>query len=256
MRSESGVRWRRRAALACLAIGRRSYAWHGDAAPAGDLARQGEFTAGDAAAAAAALPALLDAHRAPRIALRLGHAWCRMWMLPWSPQLTGAERWHNFARARFEERYGASADPWCITVAGDLPGQDRLAAAWPEPMRAALLGRREVRSVRPQLLVTLQDCLLQRSTFSGCLAEIDGGSAFLVLVAAGKLRRTRGCRSDALPAALGAEWAALAAAEGAPVDGERSLVVTAPFAREDAALAQSLAGDAAALGFEVRALAA
>jgi len=206
--------------------------------------------------------------------VHLASGCCRMLLLPWNRQLTSAERWHNLARARFEEKFGAASEEWDLRLAHDLPGRDRLAVAWPASLRDALAATPHVRSVRIDLLEQLTGLLAREPGRSGCIAEIEADGAQLLLLLGGRVRRIRSCRFEQaaeLVSVLRAEWAALEptdgmtggakesvgdaasgavtrAAAGAPA-GALALAVSTPFAQRDGARAGAFAALAAELGF-------
>jgi hypothetical protein len=174
-------------------------------------------------------------HKDLSIHVRLSCAWSRLLTLPAIEQLTREEHWRNYARARFEQIYGDDADQWDIQVARDLPGHNRLAVAWPTALRERLLALANVRSVRVDLLEQLGLLLAQIPTFSGCLLEIEPGGAGMVLLASGKVRRTRWCRSEnaqGLAAAVCSEWAGVQANDTVP-PGETALALASAAPRAD-----------------------
>ncbi|HYA66629.1 MAG TPA: hypothetical protein VEE84_08065 [Burkholderiaceae bacterium] len=178
--------------------------------------------------------ALLTAHRQFHTNVQLSCAWARVLILPALAQLTREERWRNYARARFEQIYAASAQDWDIQLAGNWPGKDRVAVVWPTALREALAAHAHVRSVRVGLLEHLGVLLAQMPSFSGCLAQIESGGAGLLFVVAGRLCRVRWCRfedAEGLAATAGAEWAGVQALESAEI-GEAALALTSALSQD------------------------
>lgn len=221
-------------------------------ATAGDEVREiaGAATLADAAGT---LRGLLAAYARVAIDVRLGCSWSRLLLVPWMAQLTREERWSNVARARFEEVFGDGAQGWEIRVARDLPGRDRLAAAWPALLHAELVVARQVRSVRVDLLEYLSVLLAAEPDFSGALAEIDEDSAGFLLLVGGRVRRVRWSRfddTDGLVTALRAEWASVLAAAADIPDASPALALTPPAPLPGSPRARAAAAVAAGLGFK------
>lgn len=191
------------------------------------------------------------ARRIP-VDVHLGGGWCRLLLLPWHAQLTGAQRWRNLAQARVEEQFGVDVGQWELQLAQDLPGRERLAVAWPAALHALLQGCAAVRSVRVGLLEQLQDLVGRQPQFCGCVAELEGDALLALFVAHGRLRRIRACRVDPpaqLASALRTEWAGLAALRVDVPEDARLLALSVPLAQRDAARAQAIADHCAELGF-------
>jgi hypothetical protein len=203
-------------------------------------------------ATCSAVQQLLAARAERSVEARLASGLCRLMLLQWNAQLTSAERWKNYARARFEDIFGADFEAWELHLATDLPGRDRVAVAWPARLRDTLAACPAVRSVRVDLLEQMGTLLARESGFSGCLAEIDiDGAAFLLFVD-GRLRRIRSCRYDhaeELASALRAEWAALAQGDERASTRPLSIALVAPVAPREAERARALAALSSELGF-------
>jgi hypothetical protein len=247
-----------RGGAAELVLGRRALAWC--AAP-GARAESIELAHPDPGSAAAAAVALLAAHPARPVDLRLGAGHCQLLLLPWQAALDREERWRNLAQARLQERLGEEAQRWELRLGSDLPGQARLALAWPLALRDALeaagLAKR-LRSLRSVLLERI-DALLQREpALSGACVEIDGDRAALALLVRGRVRRVRACRCGdlaALTTVLRAEWAGLGAEAAVAPDADAAALAAPTLALVASgdggaqALARALAAAAPALGF-------
>jgi hypothetical protein len=233
-----------------LYLGRQAIEWR-PGGPAGAPV-QLALPEGGALPAAQALRDLLAAHPGRTFELRLSHACCRLLLLPWLEQLSGPERWRNYARARFEERYGEDAGRWDLQLGLDLPGCERIAVAWPRALREALSPLAALRSVRADLPERLGELLRSHPRFTGALLEIEADGAGMLLLSRGQVRRVRSCRfedADGLASALRAEWAALCAQDGQLGAAARTLALATPFGRRDAARAQAIARLAPELGF-------
>jgi len=208
--------------------------------------------AGGAQEAGVAAHASLAAHPELAVEVCLACSWSRLLLLPWIPQLTREERWQNYARARFEQLYGESAEAWDIRLARDWPGRDRIAVAWPAVLREALAAHANVRSVRVDLLEHLGVLLVHEPRFTGCLAEVESGRAGFLLLRAGRLARARWChfaQADGLAAALRAEWASVVGEEtGAPASETIAFALTPPAPQDGSELAKLVALLASGLG--------
>jgi len=170
----------------------------------------------------AARLAASESTRPIRIVLEGGLA--RLFLLPWLDALSSESRWRNYAASRFEQTFGESLEAWDLQFASDWPGRDRLAAAWPAPLRTALAACSNVRSVRLAVLEHLGALLAREPAFSGCLGEVGSGGATLLLLVRGRVLRARWRRAGdtaALGAALRSEWAA--AVDRAGAQGGRGL---------------------------------
>jgi hypothetical protein len=246
-------RRRRHRGAARLHIGRRALDLVNAPATAGSPGSAPthiELADSRAAAIAAAVHDLLGTLGKQPVEVRLASGWCRLLLLPWNAQLTNAQRWANYARARFEEKVGETSETWDLRIGADLPGRDRIAVAWPAGLRTALAALPSVRSVRVDLLEHMGDLLALRPSFSGCLAEIDKDGAAVLLIIKGRVRRIRTCRyeqPDELVSALRAEWATLDAAE---LDlSAESLELALATSQRDSAPALALAALTTELGF-------
>jgi len=180
-----------------------------------------------------------------RVVLEGGLA--RLLLLPWLDALSSESRWKNYAASRFEQTFGESLEAWDLQFASDWPGRDRLAAAWPAPLRTALAACPNVRSVRLAVLEHLGALLAREPAFSGCLAEIGSAGATLLLLVRGRVLRARWRRAGdtaALGAALRSEWAATVDRAGA--QAVKDLVPTLALVPTDGAISPE-AGAASAV---------
>ncbi len=248
MRPDIGAALRlRRKQRAQLQIGTRSIALHTQ----GAAREQRTVDASGLGETCAAVRASLAAHPGLAIDVRLVCAWSHLLLLPWVAQLTREDRWQNYARARFEQVYGESAEAWDIRLARDWPGRDRLAVAWPAALREEIATHRNVRSVRIGLLEHLGVLLAREPAFSGCIAEIEpDGAGFLFLVA-GHLRRARWSRfedAEGLATAMRAEWASIVASEAVAPGAAAALALTPPAPQPASDRARTVAALADALG--------
>ena len=202
--------------------------------------------------ACAAARALLAGHDKAQIDVHLACGWSRLLLLPWLDQLTNNQRWETYAQSRFEQVYGDNTDAWEIRVANNAPGQDRLAAAWPRPLRDTLAPHRNVRSARVGLLEHMGVLLAHEPEFSGCLIEIEIDGAGFVLLLNGRPRRVRWSRFDndeGLSAAVRSEWASVLAAEPQAPGAGVALALTPPAPEAGSARAATVATLANGLGF-------
>ena len=176
----------------------------------------------------------------------------RLMLLPWVDQLTGESRWREFAASRFEQTFGENLQDWDLQLASDWPGRDRLAAAWPAPVRAALDGCANVTSVRLEILEHLAALLAREPAWTGCLAEIGADGTMLVLVVRGRVGRARWRRSsdaDGLAAVVRSEWAAvLDRARGDAASGDPVLAIVPPAPVEGSERAAAVERVAQAIG--------
>jgi hypothetical protein len=242
-----------RGGAARLFLGRRSLVLQAPAPGGARVIR--DLGDGGLAGACAALRALLAESARPPVEVQVASAWSRVLRLPSLAQLTTDERWANFARARFEDLYGQSAEEWDIRVARDLPGRDRVAVAVPAALLRALGHepgtRGRARSARVALLEHLQALLRREPRFTGCVAEIDAGGAGLLLLVDGTLQRARWCRfgdERALVAAARAEWVNVQAAAPGAAKGAALALAPMPGVPESDSLTTA-AALAAGLGF-------
>ncbi|SPE23218.1 hypothetical protein SBBP1_210012 [Burkholderiales bacterium] len=202
--------------------------------------------------ACAAVRALLAAHRDIAIDVHLACRWTRLLLLPWIDQLTREERWSNYARARFDQVYGEGAQAWDIRVGRDLPGRDRIAAAWPVLLQAEFASQRQVRSARVGLLEHLGILIAQEPRFSGCLIELDSDGAGFLLLVDGQMRRVRWCRfdhDDGLVTAVRSEWATVLAGEATAPGDNVALALTPPALEPGSRRNCTVAALASGLGF-------
>lgn len=203
-------------------------------------------------AGCAALDELLASHGDAPVQVKLACGWCRLLLLPWVDQLNSEARWTNYAQARFEQVYGDGARDWEIRLARDLPGNGRIAVAWPAALREVLAAHPNVRGVRVALLDHLSVLLAHEPAFSGCLVEIEGDGAGFILLVNGRPCRVRWSRFDSdegLGAAVRSEWAGVLATETAAPSREAAIALTPPVPEPGSARAASVAALAAGLGF-------
>jgi hypothetical protein len=204
------------------------------------------------AAACGAIRELLAHYDKTAIDVHLACGWSRLLLLPWMDQLSSEQRWENYAQARFEQVFGEDALAWEIHMARNVPGQDRIAVAWPMALRAAFAEHANVRSVRVGLLEHMGVLLAHEPDFSGCLIEIEADGAGFVLLLNGRPRRVRWSRFDddeGLSAAVRSEWASVLAAEALAPGGAVGLALTPPIPERDSARAATVAALAIGLGF-------
>ncbi len=200
------------------------------------LARQ-DFVDLDASLRGALQRLLKGAASEPtRVCVASEHA--RLFLLPWVPQLTRAERWQALAESRFEQIYGEPPDAWLLRVIDDRPPRPRLVVALPAGLARAVRDQLEPRRFTLGLLDALRALFEREPAFEGCVAEVGPRSACLMMFRAGELRRVRMRRYEAqeeILAAARSEWAAASTATDA---ASRAAVPTVAL----------LAADAAALG--------
>jgi len=155
-------------------------------------------------------------------------------------------------RARFDQVYGEGAGDWEIQVGRGLPGQDRMAAAWPAGLHTELQAHRQVRSVRVALLDHLGVLLAHEPQFSGCIAEVEADGAGFLMLVRGVARRVRWCRfdhPDGLLTAVRTEWANVLAG-GEPLDpAGLALALLPPAPEPESERAAIVAALASGLGF-------
>lgn len=139
----------------------------------------------------------------------------RLFMLPFADALSSEARWQGYARSRFEELFGDSADGWQLRVVPERPGRARLVAALPVVLVGALkqsLGAR-LRGVTIDALRRLDALRLQQVGYSGALADVGPQHVLIALLVDGQVRRLRlrrmAPRQDELLSVLRVEWAAL-----------------------------------------------
>jgi hypothetical protein len=248
----AALSWVRKSrALMQLRMGAVLFRPAGHAQP-GALGARYPIEGGGVEAACAAVRALLGSYDRTAIDVHLACGWGRLLLLPWMDQLTTELRWQTYAQARFEQVFGESTQAWEIHVAGDVPGRDRIAVAWPQALRQTLAAHRNVRSVRIGLLEHLGVLLAHEPDFSGCLIEIESDGAGFVLLLNGRARRVRWSRFDddeGLSAAVRSEWASVIAAESeSPVAGI-GLGLTPPIPEPGSARAATVGALATGLGF-------
>jgi hypothetical protein len=203
-------------------------------------------------AACGAIRELLADHDKTAIDVHLACGWSRLFLLPWMDQLSSEQRWENYAQARFEQVFGEDALAWEIHVARNVPGQDRIAVAWPLALRTAFAEHANVRSVRVGLLEHMGVLLAHEPDFSGCLIEIEADGAGFVLLLNGQPRRVRWSRFDddeGLSAAVRSEWASVLAAEPFAPGGAVGLALIPPIPERGSARAATVAALATGLGF-------
>lgn len=145
--------------------------------------------------------------------------WLRLFVLPFSPRLDAEARWDDFARARFEQLFGESAEGWQLAALSEPPPHPRLAAALPAPLLAGLrqgLGKR-LQGVRAEPVLRLQALRAEQPRYTGALVELVPDAMLLTLLHAGVPQRVRLRRgapdAPALQALLHTEWAALSAGD-------------------------------------------
>jgi hypothetical protein len=204
------------------------------------------------AAGCAALEELLAGHDTAPIQVQLACGWSRLLLLPWVQHLTSEARWVNYAQSRFEQIYGENAREWEIRLARDIPGNGRIAAAWPVALRDVLAAHPHVRGVRVALLEHLGVLLAHEPGFSGCIVEIEGGGAGFILLLNGRPCRVRWSRFDSdegLGAAVRSEWANVLAAEPEVPGADPAIALAPPLPEPDSPRAASVAALAAGLGF-------
>jgi hypothetical protein len=205
-----------------------------------------------AAAGCAALEEALAGRDKSAIQIQLACCWSRLLLLPWVEHLTSEARWINYAQARFEQVYGEDALGWEIRVARDVPGNGRIAAAWPAALRNVLAAYPNVRGVRVALLEHLGVLLAHEPGFSGCIVEIEGGGAGVILLINGRPCRVRWSRFDSdegLAAAVRSEWAGVLAAESAVPGHDPAIALVPPVPEPGSARAACVAALASGLGF-------
>ncbi|MBV8209861.1 MAG: hypothetical protein JO133_07335 [Burkholderiaceae bacterium] len=150
-------------------------------------------------------------------AARIASCHARMFLLPWVPELTTAERWNALAASRFEQAYGEPPDDWVLRVANETPPGARLVAALPAAMLDTLGRLAKPRSISIRLLDELGALITREPQFHGCIAEIGADSASLLMFCRGELRRLRSRRFEHLEevsAAARSEWATACASDG------------------------------------------
>lgn len=151
--------------------------------------------------------------RAARVRIEVDAAWARLFVLPWSPALSTARRWDQFAASRFAQRYDCASEDWALRVLPAQPPHARLVVALPRALVEACVrvcGKR-LAGLEVGVLTWLQAASAAQRGFSGCRAEIDDLQAWIFVFQHGALVRVRARREraiEALVAAIEAEWAA------------------------------------------------
>ena len=165
--------------------------------------------------------ALAQAAQTTHVRVEVDAAWARLFVLPWSPALSTARRWEQFAASRFAQRYDCASEDWVIRVLPARPPHARLVVALPRALVEACLGAcgKRLACLEVGVLTWLQTVAAAPRDWSGCRVEIDDLQAWIFVFQRGVLVRVRARRertSEALVAAIEAEWAASASTGAQP----------------------------------------
>lgn len=169
-----------------------------------------EECAADAVPWSAALSALERVLQRPEVtpgdlSLVLSNHFVRYLLLPWNDQITTREEFDNYARACFDNVFGAAAQAWEIRVSPGRPGAPRLASAVDRELLAAL----RLSAAQSRLrLVSIQPYLM--AAYNRLGRHFRGGDFVFALI-----ERGRTC----LLTTAGRRWHSVRAA--AATDGEK-----------------------------------
>lgn len=163
----------------------------------------------------AIVEALTRAAQTARVRIEVDAAWVRLFVLPWTPALSTARRWEQFAASRLAQRYDCASEDWIIRVLPAQPPHARLVVALPRVLVDACVracGKR-LAGLEVGVLNWLQTAAAAQRGWSGCQVELDDLQAWIFVFRRGALMRARARRertAEALAAAIEAEWAASA----------------------------------------------
>jgi hypothetical protein len=130
------------------------------------------------------------ASRGDAITVVLSNHWVRYLVLPWQPGVASTAELQQFARLRFQQVYGALAEPWTVRVAESGYGAAQVACAVDGALIAALLGGLAKHGLR---LASLQPLLM--AAYNGSRRKLGSDAALAIVepahVCLGLLRHGR-----------------------------------------------------------------